>query len=258
MQPNKWSDWNRIGAKFSGPCSNASDETRRSYDGSCREQAYQSSHFLGKSSVGFLSKKPDGMRWKPVYSTGMTGQSSGRGTWVSPTVCQTTRSQSSILRFSAVISASPPCPACITVFGPAALNSPSLKGVAHKLWLANAARAATWEPACANNVGEAAGSSLYATGTPHLFFDAEFTTFQFRLTWGALSLIASDSVVKCRETDWNCVPSGFWGDTGINSIWFSNNELVPPSSCQSSRKQNRCWWTGEERFSPITGDCDGL
>ncbi len=56
----------------------------------------------GTSRAGFRSKKPTGMSVKPAYSTGITGQSSGRGTWVTPNVCQTTRSVFSIGR-SAVV-----------------------------------------------------------------------------------------------------------------------------------------------------------
>ena len=45
----------------------------------------------GATSIdGFWSKKPYGSNVNPAYSTGMIGQSSGRGTWVTPKVCQTT------------------------------------------------------------------------------------------------------------------------------------------------------------------------
>src|SRR5215467_58799 len=46
----------------------------------------------GTSSAGFLSKKPTGLSAKPMYETGMTGQSSGRTTWCVPNVYHTTRS----------------------------------------------------------------------------------------------------------------------------------------------------------------------
>ena len=55
----------------------------------------------GTSMDGFRSKKPVGFSVKPAYSTGITGQSSGRGTWVTPRVCQTTTSVSSTDRFAA-------------------------------------------------------------------------------------------------------------------------------------------------------------
>ena len=48
-----------------------------------------------------LVLNPTGIIVKPAYSTGMTGQSSGRGTWVTPKVCHTTMSVSSMDRFSA-------------------------------------------------------------------------------------------------------------------------------------------------------------
>ncbi len=43
------------------------------------------------SRVGFRSKNPTGLSTKPLTSTGMTGQSSGRGMWVMPKVCHTTQ-----------------------------------------------------------------------------------------------------------------------------------------------------------------------
>src|SRR5207244_7821594 len=46
----------------------------------------------GTSRAGFWSKKPNGWRVKPTYSTGITGQSSGRGTWLTPKEYQTTTS----------------------------------------------------------------------------------------------------------------------------------------------------------------------
>src|SRR5262249_52933679 len=46
----------------------------------------------GTSSAGLRSKNPKGISVKPVYSTGMTGQSSGRTKWVTPNEYQTTTS----------------------------------------------------------------------------------------------------------------------------------------------------------------------
>ena len=48
------------------------------------------------------SKNPTGIRWKPQYSTGITGQSSGRGRWVTPKVCQATMSVPTSERSAAV------------------------------------------------------------------------------------------------------------------------------------------------------------
>ena len=56
----------------------------------------------GTSSAGLRSKNPAGTSWKPVVSTGMTGQSSGRGTWVTPNVCHTTTSVPTSDRSAAV------------------------------------------------------------------------------------------------------------------------------------------------------------
>ncbi len=46
----------------------------------------------GTSSVGLRSKKPCGLSTNPQLSTGMTGQSSGRGKCVTPKVCHMTTS----------------------------------------------------------------------------------------------------------------------------------------------------------------------
>ena len=56
----------------------------------------------GTSSAGLRSKKPTGTSWNPQYSTGMTGQSSGRGTCVTPNVCHTTMSVPTSDRSAAV------------------------------------------------------------------------------------------------------------------------------------------------------------
>src|SRR6185436_16111751 len=44
----------------------------------------------GTSSAGLRSKKPTGLSAKPMYVTGITGQSSVRTTWWAPKVYQTT------------------------------------------------------------------------------------------------------------------------------------------------------------------------
>ena len=72
------------------------------------------------SSAGLRSKKPNGMSVKPVYSTGMTGQSSGRTKCVTPNVYQTTTSVSAIGRSCAVQRGSPSPPACWFGYSPAA------------------------------------------------------------------------------------------------------------------------------------------
>lgn len=61
-----------------------------------REAAFLSG---GISRLGLASKKLTGLRKKPVVSTGMTGQSSMRGMWVTPKACQMTQSASAMLRF---------------------------------------------------------------------------------------------------------------------------------------------------------------
>src|SRR5207253_5423617 len=56
----------------------------------------------GTSSVGLRSKNPNGTSENPAYSTGITGQSSGRGMWVTPNVCHSTTSVSTRERSAAV------------------------------------------------------------------------------------------------------------------------------------------------------------
>src|SRR5439155_3735757 len=58
----------------------------------------QCSSLGGMSSAGLRSKYPTGISMNPVYSTGMTGQSSGRTKCVSPNVYQTTTSVPAIGR----------------------------------------------------------------------------------------------------------------------------------------------------------------
>ncbi|APW63873.1 hypothetical protein BSF38_05459 [Paludisphaera borealis] len=54
----------------------------------------------GRSRAGLPSKKPSGRSMKPTEATGMTGQSSKRGTWVWPKVYQRTRSRSAMSRLA--------------------------------------------------------------------------------------------------------------------------------------------------------------
>jgi hypothetical protein len=73
----------------------------------------------GTSRVGLRSKKPVGLRMKPQRATGMTGQSSGRGTWVGPNVCHTTMSWPSMSRSAAVNAGRPAPPGCWLTKSPA-------------------------------------------------------------------------------------------------------------------------------------------
>ena len=66
----------------------------------------------GTSSAGLESKKPTGIRWNPQYSTGITGQSSGRGEWETPKVCQATMSVSTRERSADVHLGRPSPPRC--------------------------------------------------------------------------------------------------------------------------------------------------
>ncbi len=75
----------------------------------------------------------------PQYSTGITGQSSGRGICVTPKVSQVTKSHSLMFLSFAVISSKPPSPECITVCLPPPDLSSFWNGVAQILCLAKAA-----------------------------------------------------------------------------------------------------------------------
>ena len=50
----------------------------------------------GTSRAGLRSKKPHGFSENETVSTGMTGQSSGRGMWWMPKTCHSTMSVSAI------------------------------------------------------------------------------------------------------------------------------------------------------------------
>ena len=82
----------------------------------------------GTSSAGLRSKNPTGTSEKPVDSTGMTGQSSGRTRWVTPKVCHTTISVSSIGRSCSVHTANPSSPLLWLGCSPAARRSVGLVG----------------------------------------------------------------------------------------------------------------------------------
>ena len=63
------------------------------------------------SSAGLPTKNPHGSSLKPIGCTGMTGQSSGRTTWLVPNVYQSTTSVSTSERSCATKAGRPPPPA---------------------------------------------------------------------------------------------------------------------------------------------------
>ena len=81
-------------------------------DGSSSACAH--SGFGGRSMDGFREKNPIGRSTKLWVTTGMMGQSSGRGTWWKPSVSHATRSVFTIGRLADVQLGSP-CPAVLTV-----------------------------------------------------------------------------------------------------------------------------------------------
>ena len=97
---------------------------------------------------------------KPTVSTGMIGQSSTRGKWVSPKVCHTTMSVPSTERSWAVHSGRPPLPACWLGKSPVGYRSDSSYGVTHRALVANAARRWIEESSEASMVGSPSGCSL--------------------------------------------------------------------------------------------------
>src|SRR5512146_1904116 len=64
----------------------------------------------GEPRRGFRSKNPTGTREKPASCTGITGQSSGRGLCVTPSVYQSTTSPPTSERFAAIHLTSPSPP----------------------------------------------------------------------------------------------------------------------------------------------------
>src|SRR5579862_5716462 len=56
----------------------------------------------GTSIAGLRSKNPSGRNWNPSIATGITGQSSGRGTWLCPNTYHSAISVSSTFRFALV------------------------------------------------------------------------------------------------------------------------------------------------------------
>jgi hypothetical protein len=75
-----------------------------------------------------------------VYSTGMTGKSSGRQKCVTPTVCHSTMSVSTTGRSAAVHRGSPSPPGCWLGKSPAARRSSAANGATHRCLVPNAAR----------------------------------------------------------------------------------------------------------------------
>ena len=91
---------------------------QRSQRGSCRRRSR-----AGRRARGCGRRSRPGESRKPVYSTGITGQSSGRTKWVTPNVYQTTTSVSTSDRSAAVQRGSPSPPACWFGYSPAARRS---------------------------------------------------------------------------------------------------------------------------------------
>lgn len=67
---------------------------------------------MNRFNGNVVGLSPAGMSGKPQRSTGITGQSSGRGTWVTPKVCHTTTSVPVRDRSAAVQRGRPSSPGC--------------------------------------------------------------------------------------------------------------------------------------------------
>ncbi len=111
----------------------------------------------GTSRVGLRSKKPVGLSTKPQRATGMTGQSSGRGTWVGPNVCQSTMSVPSMSWSPAMKAGRPAPPGFWLTKSPAGQRWAGSYLVTHRWLAANPARAASGESGSASSTGADSG-----------------------------------------------------------------------------------------------------
>ena len=122
-----------------------------------RQPAGQCGDGGGTSSVGLRSKKPVGLSVNPQRATGMTGQSSGRGTWVGPNVCQTTMSSPSMSRSPAMKAGSPAPPGFWFTKSPAGQRWSGSYRVTQRWLVAKRARAVSGAAGSASSTGADSG-----------------------------------------------------------------------------------------------------
>src|SRR4029077_590865 len=97
------------------------------------------------SRPGLRWKKPLGLSQNETVSTGMTGHSSGRVTWLMPNTYQSTTSASSIGRFCFVHTGRPVSVWLWVGISPHGQRSSSAYAVTHSVWPITCARSNTGE-----------------------------------------------------------------------------------------------------------------
>ena len=169
----------------------------------------------GTSSAGFPSKKPHGFSKNPRRATGITGQSSGRGTWWWFIVYQTTTSVSSIER-SAWYQPRQPVAALVLVGELAGRDS------AHRrVWGDPEVMVDERGARCAEESGQRerlrvlARDQPVADGLPDRVRPSGLTTIHPRAVESrSMSRRASRSVFRVRETVFQAFPCGLSGPAG--------------------------------------------
>ena len=93
-----------------------------------------------RPAPGLRSKKPTGLRLKPIFATGITGQSSGRTTWCAPNVYQTTTSVSTIERVGRRVAGQARAAGVLVRVVTGGVRCRGSKGVTHRCLLMKAPR----------------------------------------------------------------------------------------------------------------------
>ena len=183
-----------------------------------------------------------------MYSTGITGQSSGRTKWVTPNVYQSTTSVS----VERPVGRGP---------GGAARRRPRAGwgtrprraarrlayGVTHRLWRANPARLPDARLGRREHRRRRhGGHELVADGLAECRSRLEsLTTRQARLVAAFMSRCAASSVVSGVTAGSERVGPRVVGSrrdtTSASTSW---TEFAVPSTSRSRRAENRCWWWG--------------
>src|SRR4051795_2528324 len=182
----------------------------------------------------------------------MTGQSSGRGKWVSPKVCHRTTSASSSGASPETNAGSPAAPGCWLTKSPAGYRSAGSYSVTHRLFVAKVARWWIEDSSAASSTGVCWGYSAYPTGWPSRLVLDGLTTCQVRPTVASLGRAASDSRVGGVSRGPKGLPYGLVSLIGSRTASTSCTVLRCPSTAMSSRAENRCWWNGAPRPGAIS------
>ena len=182
----------------------------------------------------------------PAYSTGITGQSSGRGMWVTPKVYQTTMSRLD----DGPVRRGPlrePVPAGVLV-GVVAGGPPLVGRVGGDPEIAGGeagplghARVRVGEQR-----GRRPGHELVARrGSPRRFFERGLTIFQHRLADGVHDATGAVLGLEQRGHRSEGVgPRVVRARGRPDRVSTSYTEFAGPSTSVSSRMLNRCWWNG--------------